>query len=211
MNIVPIKINQGEEKAWQQLCELPNLELCKRSGALFDDRRGAYILKCFGMDFIVSPCDKIVKAVMDSEKSKLFTEKLNDLFRIAILWYMNSSKDIPLSGRLLRPVDIKGGHRFSAGTHVLPLDSIAERYAANRKAFIDRGREFGAVEISGYGDAYIRLYPLPRVPVDMILWMEDEEFPPKVDLFFDSTCELQLSLSDVVWAVSLICCVVMLE
>ncbi len=211
MELIPIKIDQGEEKAWQRLCGLPSQEICKGTGAYFDQKRGAYIIRCFGMDFMVNPCELLIKAVEDSENSRLFTEKLRDLFRIAILWYMSNAKDIPCSGRLLRPVDLKGGHRFSTGTHLLPLEAIALKYGADKEGFVERAMLFGAQEIVGYGDAYVRLYPLPRVPVDMILWLKDEEFPAKIDLLFDSTCELQLALSDVLWAVSLMCCVTMLQ
>jgi hypothetical protein len=46
----------------------------------------------------------------------------------------------------------------------------------------------------------------------MLLWIEDEEFPPRVDIFFDSTCEFHLVLSDVVWAaVAMMACIVMID
>lgn len=211
MELVPIKIEHGEDKAWQDLCGLPTPELCERTGVIFDFDKGAYLLKCFGIDFFVNPCEMTIESSDISDKSHLFLNKLESFFKIAVLRYLSSAKNIPPSGRLIRPVDVKGGHRFSAGTHVLPLDAIAEKYGKDRAGFIRKGLDYGAQEINGYGDAYIKLYPFPRVPVDMILWLEDEEFSPKVDLFFDSTCELQLTLSDVVWAVALMCCVVMLE
>lgn len=211
MELIPIKINRGEEKAWQELCGLPSVQVCKETGTVFDTKRGAYVLRSFGMDFLVNPCEMMIAPLDNSPKSDLFLNKLRDLFRMAVLWYMSSAKDIPTTGRLLRPIDLKGGHRFSTGTHVLPLDDIAKKYAEDPKGFTARALEYGAIVIKGYGDAYVRLYPLPRVPVDMILWLRDEEFPPKVDLLFDSTCEIQLRLSDVIWAVSLMCCVTMLQ
>jgi hypothetical protein len=76
---------------------------------------------------------------------------------------------------------------------------------------IKRGKALGSELVSGYGDASIRIYPLPRVPITLVLWLEDEEFPAKVDLFFDSTVEFQLSRSDTIWASALMSCVVMAE
>ena len=106
---------------------------------------------------------------------------------------------------------VKGGHRFAVGTYVLPLTRIAERFAKDKEGFVRKGQEYGAHVLSGFGDAGIRFYPFPRVPVTLILWLEDDEFPSRVDLFFDSTCEFHLGLSDIVWAVAMMICIVMID
>lgn len=123
---------------------------------------------------------------------------------------MTSAKDIPASERLIRPLDVKGGQRFFAGTHVLPLDRIQDKYAKDKLGFIERGVQFGA-EIAKFGDAAVRLFPLPRVPVTMILWLEDEEYPARSSLFFDSTVDYQIALSDIVWSVAMMSALVMLD
>ncbi len=105
---------------------------------------------------------------------------------------------------------MKGGQRFFSGTHVLPLDRIEDRFARDKVAFIERGFRFGS-EIASYGDAAVRLYPLPRVPVTIILWLQDEEYPARATLFFDSTVDFQLSLSDIVWSVAMMTTLVMGE
>ena len=65
--------------------------------------------------------------------------------------------------------------------------------------------------LSGFGDASVKLYPLPRVPVTLVLWIEDDEYEARVDLFYDSSCDFQIELSDIVWSVGLMCALVMLE
>ncbi len=207
MEIVPIKIEIGEAKGWQEVCGLSRQDVCKRTAAIYDEKMGAYILRCFGVDFQVDPCE--MKIASSDARGQIFLDKLKTFFRLTVLSYMTSALEIPPTGRLIRPVDVKGGHRFSAGTHVLPLDAIAIRYAQDKDGFILRAKSFGAQVISGYGDACIRIYPLPRVPITLVLWLEDEEFPAKVDLFFDSTCEFQLSRSDTIWASALMSCVIM--
>jgi hypothetical protein len=93
---------------------------------------------------------------------------------------------------------------------LLPLDRIEERFARDKAAFIEQGLKFGS-EIISYGDAAVRLYPLPRVPVTIILWLQDEEYPARATLFFDSTVDFQLSLSDMVWSVAMMTTLVMGE
>ncbi|HET7319139.1 MAG TPA: DUF3786 domain-containing protein, partial [Nitrospirota bacterium] len=99
---------------------------------------------------------------------------------------------------------------FFAGTHILPLDRVQERYGRDKLGFLERGMKLGA-EIAGFGDAGIRLYPLPRVPVTMILWLEDDEFPSRATLFFDSTVDFQISLSDIVWSIAMMTTLAMFE
>lgn len=208
MELVPLKTVFGEGKSWEILSGLSPEEVCRNASATFDQTKNTYIIRSFGIDFSVSLDDRIISS--GSLKSELFLGKLKDFFRLSILWYMTSAKNIICTDRLIRPLDVKGGQRFFTGTHVLPLDRIAERFGKDKEGFIRKGKEFGA-EVVTFGDAAARLYPLPRVPITMILWLEDEEFPPRVDLLFDSTCDIQISLSDIIWSVAIMTCLVMLE
>jgi hypothetical protein len=55
----------------------------------------------------------------------------------------------------------------------------------------------------------MKLYPLPKIPVFLILWLKDEEYPPRADLLFDSTCEAQVPL-DIIWSIAMLSVLVML-
>ena len=68
--------------------------------------------------------------------------------------------------------------------------------------FKERGRELGGKGLD-HGDAAIRLYPFPKLPVTMILWMGDNEFTAQVDFFFDATCDKQLP-TDVLWSTGMV-------
>jgi hypothetical protein len=206
--LVPLKTVWGEAKAWETLAGLRPRDVCSGAAATYDEASRAYTIKAFGIDFTLSLDSKTITS--EDPKSRLFLERYKDFFKLAVLWYMTSAKDIPASGRLIRPLDVKGGQRFFSGTHVLPLDRIEARFAVDKKAFIERGLRFGS-EIAPYGDAAVRLYPLPRVPVTIILWLQDEEYPARVGLFFDSTVDFQLSLSDIVWSVAAMTTLVMGE
>jgi hypothetical protein len=103
---------------------------------------------------------------------------------------------------------IPGGDIFTRGSHVLPLDSVAKRYGKDPEEFMGKGKRLEGEPVK-MGDVSIQLLPLPRVPVILSLWREDEEFPARVDLFFDSTCELQLP-TDIIWSVAMMSVLIML-
>jgi hypothetical protein len=206
--LVPLKTAGGEEKAWVILEGLQPRDVCSGAGVAYEESSRCYLLRSFGIDYTVSVDTRTIAS--NDQRSRLFLERYKDFFRLAVLWYLTSAKDIPASGRLIRPLDVKGGQRFFSGTHLLPLDRIEERFRDDKMAFIERGLRFGA-EIASYGDAAVRLYPLPRVPVTIILWLQDEEYPARATLFFDSTVDFQLSLSDIVWSVAMMTTLVMGE
>lgn len=206
--LVPIKTVWGEAKAWETLAGLRPKDVCSGAKAAYNEATGFYSISAFGIDFSVSPAERTISS--NDPLAANFLGRYKDFFRLALLWYLTSAKNIPATGRLIRPLDVRGGQRFFSGTHVLPLDRIQEKYGRDKMGFSERGMKFGA-EIVRFGDAAIRLYPLPRVPVTMILWLEDEEYPSRVTLFFDSTVDFQISLSDIVWSVAMMTSLVMFE
>src|SRR5574340_1752989 len=207
-DLVPIKTLGGEAKAWDALAALRPQDVCSDAGVFFDEAGRTYGIRCFGIEFIVTPGSRAITSI--DPRAAVFLARYKDFFRLSILWYLTSAKNIPPTNRLVSPVDVKGGQRFFAGTHVLPLDRIEARFGQDKVAFIEQGLKFGA-EIFRAGDAAIRLYPLPRVPVTIILWLKDEEYPARATLFFDSTVDFQLSLSDIVWSVAMLSAFVMGE
>lgn len=208
IELVPIKTIGGEAKAWEALAGLKPKEVCAGADADHDASSGVYALTAFGIEFLITPATRTISS--NDPRAALFLGRYKDFFRLAVLWYLTTAKDIPATGRLIRPLDVKGGQRFFTGTHVLPLDHVQERYGRDKAGFLAQGMKFGA-QIVSLGDAALRLYPLPRVPVTMVLWLEDEEFPARVTLFFDSTVDFQILLSDIVWSVAMMTTLVMLE
>ena len=192
-------MSSGEEKAWGVLKELNPAEVCRNAIAEYDEATGVYLLKSFGMDLSVDPEKRIVYT--NAPEGDLLLKRLGYFSILSILFYLTSSRDIPLSGKLVQPANLKGGQIFFRGSHVLPLDNLASKYGTNPEGFLKRGMELGGKQVS-YGDASVQLFPFPRIPVVVILWREDEEFPARADLLFDSSCEFQLAL-DILWSVAM--------
>ncbi len=198
--------NPGEDKAWEILSTLNPADVCKAASVKYDAVSANYRVTSFGMEFIVSVRDKKISSTASGSEALL--GKLGYFFRLSVLWYLVSAKDIACTGKPVKLEHIRGGDIFTRGSHVLPLDSVANKYGNNREGFIERGRNLGG-ELITYGDASLRLAPLPRIPVTLTLWLEDEEFPARLNLLFDSTCDLQLS-TDVIWSIAMMSVLVML-
>lgn len=197
----------GEEKAWEVLGALDPADVCKRSLAGFDRQAGAYTVSVFGMPVTVSLSSHAIDGA-DANAGRIVT-KTAFFLRLSILHYLVSARDIPPAAELIAPTELKsGGGLYAAGSHVLPLDRLATEYARDTQAFLQQGMRFGG-ERRDHGDASVALYPFPRLPVTLILWLGDDEFPARSRLLFDTSCERQLA-PDVLWAVAMLCVKVML-
>lgn len=196
----------GEKQAWDILGRLSPEDVCIRAQVAFDSSSGLYVLKSFLQDILVSPKDR--EMFGRSAGADLLLSKLGYFSRLPILWYLINAKNIPLSGEIRRPSDLGSGQIYLQGSHVLPLDRIAQKYGSDIPGFLNRGRELGG-ETLDYGDASLRLFPFPRVPVAILLWGNDDEFASHSTLLFDSTCEIHLP-ADILWATAMLSISVML-
>ena len=196
----------GEQQAWKILAELESEDVCTRANVLFVKGAGLYVLKSFSQDVYISTKNRNI--IGNSPTSELLLNSLGRYSRLSILWYLINAKDISLSGQLIKPSDTSGGAIYLKGTHVLPLDKLADKYSGCLDQFVKNGSELGGQQLS-FGDASIRLWPFQRVPVTLIIWKGDEEFPPRAYLLFDSTCQVQLP-ADVIWSTAMMSLLVML-
>ncbi len=96
-------MSSGEIKAWELLKAADPVEICRRAGASFDPAAKAYVLHSFNRDFHLSLTDQKMSG------DDLFLKRVGYFFGRSALWYLNSATDVPPTGRLVKPSDIKGG------------------------------------------------------------------------------------------------------
>ncbi len=186
----------GEDEAWRLLASLDPAAVEANAAAAFDPASSTYELRCFGQMVRVSMKDRGICG--NSRLGDLLVEGLSEFARPSILRYLIHARDVPQSGKLIKPAKLPGGEIFVRGTHVLPLDGIAQRFCNNLEGFLAKGAELGGVRLE-YGDVSLKLAPFPRLPIVLIVWSGDEEFPANASLLLDSGCPEQMP-TDVIWA-----------
>jgi len=190
----------GEEQAWHRLAISAPAEVCRRAGARFDEGSGTYVLNVFSASVAVHPGHREIRGT--GNLCDLLLGKFPHYSRPSILWYLVQAQDIPPSGSLINPRELGGGLIFIQGSHMLPLDKLALRYNGDTGRFLEKGATLGG-EHREFGDAAIMLYPFPRIPVLLVLWQKDEEFPAGAQLLLDATCSRQLT-TDIVWSTAML-------
>lgn len=189
----------GEEQAWELLAQQDPADIESRAGAVYNPEDGVFRLSCFGNDILVSVQNRTIDSFSDT--GRVLIKKFKFLSILAILHYLLHAENSTESGNLIKPSDLPGGDFFLFGTHVLPLDQMAERFGNDIDVFIKKAVTLGG-EILSFGDASVKLYPFPKFPIVLILWAGDDEFPAKASLLIDSTCCSHFPI-DVIWSTAM--------
>lgn len=196
----------GEERAWHKLALSVPADVCQRTGACFDVDSGAYILSVFSTSVTIHPGRGEIRGT--GSLCDLLLGELSRYTCLPMLWYLAQAQVIAPSDSFINPRELAGGLIFSRGSHALPLDKLAAKYGEDTAAFLERGISLGGV-CSDYGDASIKLYPFPRIPVLLMLWRKNEEFPANAVLLLDRACRCHLP-TDIIWATAMVSLLVML-
>ena len=190
----------GCEKSWEELLLIDPRDICQRAEVEYRKKQREYLLRSFNSEFIISLDKREIKPT--SESNSRWLPGIEEIFELSALQYIILAKSIAPSGRLVNPGDLKGGDIFFKGSHILHLDPIAKKYGNSLKDFLLAGELLGGKVLS-FGDASVELRPFPKIPVTLILWKEDEEFPSRINLLFDSTVDQHLPI-DILWAIAMI-------
>lgn len=200
-------MKEGVDKAWELLSACDPQDVRERAEAEHLGNGKGYILRVLGHAITADAQTRTFKG--DDPESKFILTKTAYFSHLSILHYLLGAQKIAPTGRLINPVDLKTGQIYLKGSHLLPLDGIAARFSDDSGAFLAQAARFGG-ERRDYGDVAAELRPFPRVPVTLILWQEDEEFPARSYLLFDETCEQHLP-ADIVWSVAMMSALAMLK
>jgi len=196
----------ANQLAWALVAEKEPGTICRQADVRYEFEAVKFVMRSFGQEIVVDVSNFTISSPTPLGEKLL--HGMDYFFDLACLWYLGKAKNKPLTGKLLSPASLTGGEIFQKGTHVLPLERIAAKYGNNLESFYKRGIELGGMKLE-HGDASLLLHPFPRVPVTMILWAGDDEFPARAGMFFDASCEQHLPM-DVIWSTAMTSVLVML-
>jgi len=127
---------------------------------------------------------------------KKSAENINLSNQILIFHYLNGVKDIPCENKLISFKEIPSGEFYYPAFARRSIEPLLKTFSKNFQAFksIAEGLEGKPV---GIGDAGIKITVFPRVPVTLVLWFADAEFPPDLQILFDASITEFLSTEDI--------------
>jgi len=177
------------EGLWAQLGKLNPTDTARRSGCEWNVPNGYWVLTFLNRQYEIDPVKKSIRvAEKGAEK-----EWVGFLEQLCMLAYLIKAQDIPHSNTLVKAERLPGGDFFFRGIHALGTGELAEALGEEPELLLRAGQALGG-RCCEYGDASIELYLLPRLPVTVIIWAGDEEYPSRASILFDRTAADQIAL-----------------
>ncbi|NNK13811.1 MAG: DUF3786 domain-containing protein, partial [Desulfofustis sp.] len=105
--------------------------------------------------------------------------------------YLAKCQLVPLSGQWVSEKDLSC-REFFRGPHLLQTDPVLDRFGQAAADFVAAARNYEGVEIDETGDAAVRLWVLPSIPIKLVLWCGDEELGPALTVLFDKSIDMLL-------------------
>jgi len=181
-----------------RLAQQDPADVCRRTGCTCDAAAGTFGLAVWGRPYAVDP-----------RQGRIFCtgpdpEPLHPYFDLFAVHYLLSATQIPPAGQWISEKDIPGGPTFFRGPHAVPAHVIASRFDGDIQGFTRRCAHYGGTELA-LADAAFSFFITPRVPVAVLLWQGDAEFPAEAKLLYDATIGRHLAL-DIVYALAVGVC-----
>jgi hypothetical protein len=134
---------------------------------------------------------------VDSEKEVPIQEQ------VLILHYLMAAEIPDSSGQWVSYREIPGASFYYGPFVKRAVEPLKKVFGQNIAAF-SRAAEKLQARIIKNGDAGFELRTLPAVPLQLILWEGDDEFPAEANILFDKTIGRILSPEDIAWLAGMV-------
>ena len=188
----------SHEGLWEQLDKLDGTKTAQRAKCQYLTSPERYIVTLMNAEYVVNLSDRNIFSAQSGSPQ----EPAEFLEQLCILAYLINAQDLPLADKLVGAETLPGGQFFFRGLHSLPTKKLEQAFGNRPEALHHISEQFGA-EICEFGDASIRLYVLPRLPLTIVIWRRCEEFDARASILFDQTAASQLPLDALLAAADL--------
>jgi hypothetical protein len=168
-----------------------------------------------------SPKDILSRSGLDADADGIRIPFLNRTYHLRLPGFTFSDMapepaDVPIQEQVLILHYLQaGGLRFPAGNWIAyreiqgasfyfsafvkrAIDPLKKAFGSHIEGLVKAAGHLGGRPIPA-GDAGFEFRLFPRIPVQLILWEGDSEFPPEANILFDETIGDILSPEDVAW------------
>ena len=172
--------------------------LCRKGRCNFIAELHQYSIEVWGDRYLFNLSHKRIEHVFAINPPP---HRYFDLF---VMFYLLRGKDIILSGEWISEKDVPGGPTFFRGPHQIPTDLISKRFGNDLQEFKICCANMAGIPLE-MADAAFSFLITPDIPVAVLYWIGDEDFPAEAKILYDKSITELLSL-DILFALAVGVC-----
>ncbi len=123
--------------------------------------------------------------------------------QVLILHYMMGSKAGHPEGRWISYREIPGASFYYSAFVQRAVEPLKKAFGTRIDGLKAAAEKLGGTQVPE-GDGAWELTPFPKVPLRLILWAGDEDFPPEANILFDRSIGTILSPEDTAWLAGMV-------
>lgn len=172
-------------EAREQFLRLDRQEMAWRSGALYIAEEDCVQISYLGSVYTVSAGGQVTLVGAPQQ-----AVPYND--RTLILQYLVQSSGLPPRGRWLSFLELPDGPHHYEPLKVDAMQPLARAFAGRLEQLDNAARALGGQPIS-MGDRAYSFLALPRIPLAVVFWDGDDEFPARSNILYDAVAPTHLT------------------
>lgn len=175
------------KNARDDLEKLDTEDVCRRTGAEYDQDKNLYLLPYLGH----------IAKINAKTASMEWGWPIRSLFHILLLHYLIHADGSKPKGQLISMHEAAplGSTRV---THMInsSIPPLIKAFSGDLEAFLMDAEILGGKRIS---NNTVEIPIFPHLPIQITIWPEDDEFPADARILFDKTIRGQLTPEDIVY------------
>ncbi len=132
-----------------------------------------------------------IRITLENDNSEV---ELRD--KILILHYLTQAKGTPLSRKIITYQELQEGAVYFPSFFKRAIKPLIDNFGQAPNLLLKVSSKLGGYRVD-YGDMAVTIPAFDRVPITLVIWKGDEEFPPNGNILFDSTILDYLSAEDI--------------
>lgn len=116
--------------------------------------------------------------------------------KILILHYFTRASGTPLSGTIITYKELQEGINYYPTFFKRAIEPVVSNFKDEPQKLLEIAAALGGRK-SDFGDTAVTIDAFPHVPLTIVLWRGDKEFPPDGNIMFDSTISEYLPTEDI--------------
>ncbi len=124
--------------------------------------------------------------------------------QVLILHYLNSPAESRVLGEWIAYQEVPDGKFYLDAFYKRAKNPMVQAFGEKPELLLKLATEVYNARPSDQGDVSVVVQAFPKVPVALIIWRGDDEFPPEGNILFDRSISGLLSAEDMAWLAGMI-------